>query len=74
LQFDAVPGLSEIKRPVTDYALVIQCGGCVVTRKQLQSRMKPAIDAGIPVTNYGMTIAYINGIFNRAVKPFLSPK
>jgi len=74
LQFDVVPGLSEIKRPVTDYALVIQCGGCVVTRKQLQSRLKPAIDAGIPVTNYGMTIAYINGIFNRAVKPFLSAK
>ncbi len=71
LLFDVVPGLSEIKRPVTDYALVIQCGGCVVTRKQLHSRLKPAIEAGVPVTNYGMTIAYINGIFQRAVKPFL---
>ncbi len=71
LQFDVVPGLSEIKRPITDYALIIQCGGCVVTHKQLKSRLKPAIYAGVPVTNYGMAIAYVNGIFDRAIKPFL---
>ncbi|MGB4535183.1 MAG: [FeFe] hydrogenase H-cluster maturation GTPase HydF [Tenuifilaceae bacterium] len=71
LEFEVVAGLDELPRSITDYALVVQCGGCVVTRKQLHNRLKPAIDAGIPVTNYGMTIAYTNGIFKRAVEPVL---
>ncbi len=70
LVFDVVAGLGAIIRPVTDYALVVQCGGCMITRKQLQNRLKPAIDAGIPVTNYGMAIAYVHGIYNRAIQPF----
>lgn len=72
LEFDMVTGLSNLPRPITDYALVVQCGGCMITRKQLINRLKPAIDAGIPVTNYGMTIAYVQGIYNRAVAPFVS--
>lgn len=71
LEFDVTSGLTEISRPFTDYALVIQCGGCMVTRKQLYSRLKPAIDAGIPVTNYGISIAYMHGIFERAIEPFV---
>jgi hypothetical protein len=51
--------------------MVIQCGGCMITRKQIVSRLKPAIDAGIPVTNYGMAIAYVHGIYNRAIAPFV---
>jgi len=42
----------------------------MITRKQMVNRLKPAIDAGIPVTNYGMAIAYIKGIFERATAPF----
>ena len=38
----------------------------MVTRRQLINRLHPFIDAGIPVTNYGMTLAYMNGIFERA--------
>lgn len=71
LEFDVVAGLNKISRPVTDYAMVIQCGGCMITRKQLISRLKPAVEAGIPVTNYGMAIAYVHGIYNRAVAPFI---
>jgi len=71
LQFDVVAGLSSLERPITDYALVIQCGGCMITRKQLFNRLKPAIDAGIPVTNYGMTIAYVQGVYDRAIAPFV---
>lgn len=71
LEFDVVAGLSQITRPITDYAIVIQCGGCMITRKQLHSRLRPAIEAGIPVTNYGMAIAYIHGIYNRAIAPFV---
>ena len=72
LEFEVVAGLNEIKNPITDYALVIQCGGCMVTRKQVFSRLSGAIEEGVPVSNYGLTIAYINGIFNRAVAPFIN--
>lgn len=72
LEFDITSGLNEIKRPVTDYAMIIQCGGCMITRKQVHNRLKTAIDAGVPVTNYGIAIAYLNGIFERAVSPFLN--
>lgn len=72
LEFDVVAGLSETPHPIDEYALVIQCGGCVLTRKQIMNRLKPAIDAGVPVTNYGMTIAYVQGIYNRAIAPFVN--
>ena len=74
LEFDTTSGLNEIIRPITDYALVIQCGGCMITRKQVHNRLKSAIDKGIPVTNYGIAIAYMNGIFERAIKPFIDIK
>jgi len=70
LKFEVISGLSEIKRDINEYALIIHCGGCMITRKQLESRLQPAIEAGIPVANYGMMIAYIHGIFKRAVAPF----
>lgn len=70
LNFEFVSGLSEIKRPINEYKLIIQCGSCMITRKQTIGRLIEAIEAGIPVTNYGMTIAYINGIFDRAIAPF----
>ena len=70
LQCDAVSGLSSLSHPITDYALVIQCGGCVATHRQLVSRLLPAVEAGVPVTNYGLALAYINGIFNRAIAVF----
>ena len=71
LEFDVVGGLGRLPRPVTDYALVVQCGGCVITRRQLINRIRAAADAGIPVTNYGMAIAWVQGIYNRAVAPFV---
>lgn len=70
LNFDVVAGLGDTPRPITDYALVVQCGGCVITRRQIIGRLKPAVDAGVPVTNYGMAIAWMHGIFERAVEPF----
>ncbi len=70
LIYDVVSGLDKIERPINDYSLVIQCGGCMITSKQLFNRLRPAIKAGVPVTNYGMAIAYVQGIYNRAIKPF----
>ncbi|HPE87108.1 MAG TPA: [FeFe] hydrogenase H-cluster maturation GTPase HydF [Bacteroidales bacterium] len=72
LHFEVVSGLNSLPRPIREYALVIQCGGCVLTTRQLLNRLKPAIDAGVPVSNYGMTIAWIHGIFKRAVAPFVT--
>jgi [FeFe] hydrogenase H-cluster maturation GTPase HydF len=74
IEYDVVAGLDQLPRPITDYALLIQCGGCMITRKQLHNRLQPAIDAGIPVTNYGMAIAYVQGIYDRAVAPFVKGK
>lgn len=71
LHFEAVSGLNELTRPYTDYALIIQCGGCMVTKKQIHNRLKQAMEAGVAVTNYGIAIAYMNGIYERAVRPFM---
>ena len=68
LYFTVVSGLSELPLNIRDISLVIQCGGCMVTRKQLLNRLRPFIEAGVPVTNYGMALAYLHGIFRRATK------
>src|ERR1035437_5120323 len=71
IEYDVVAGLDTLPRPISDYSLVIQCGGCMITRKQLHNRLRPAINVGIPITNYGMAIAYVQGIYQRAVAPFV---
>jgi len=71
LEYQVVAGLNMVPGKITDYSMVIQCGGCMITRKQLINRLKPAIDAGVPVTNYGMAIAYMHGIYERAGAPFV---
>ena len=53
-----------------DYELVIQCGGCMWNRREILSRILHCKDAGTAITNYGLTIAYVLGIFERALKPF----
>lgn len=74
LTFDFISGLDHIENPVSGYSLVIQCGGCMITPTQLKNRLIPFIQAGIPVCNYGMVIAYISGIFKRAIAPLENKK
>ncbi len=74
LEYDVVAGMGELPRPIEDYALLVQCGGCMITRKQIINRLKPAVEAGVPVTNYGMAIAWMHGIYHRAVAPFAKPE
>ncbi len=50
---------------LASYDLVIQCGGCMFNRKYVLSRIQRAKDAGVPMTNYGITIAYVKGILDR---------
>ena len=70
LEFEFVSGNNKPMCEMEYYALVIQCGGCMFTRKQVMNRLLPAINANVPVTNYGMAIAYINGIFERTTRIF----
>lgn len=71
LSFDVVSGLSKLPEDLGQYALALQCGGCMITRKQIESRLRPLIEKGIPVTNYGMAIAFMKGIYHRSVQPFV---
>ncbi len=70
LRFTVVSGLTELPANPCEFALVVQCGGCMITRKQLLNRLRPFIEVGVPVTNYGMALAYLHGIFNRATRIF----
>lgn len=55
---------------LSSYALVIHCGGCTLNEREMKYRLKCAEDAGIPMTNYGMAIAHMNGILERSLEPF----
>ena len=68
LEFDFVSGRDflDTKRP----ALIVHCGGCMATRGEMQARIKRAREAGIQITNYGVCIAYCQGVLQRALKPF----
>lgn len=63
---DALPQQSELER----YKLAIQCGGCMVTRTQVLRRLAKLCEAKVPVSNYGLVIAYCNGIFERVTEIF----
>ncbi|HEY9765143.1 MAG TPA: [FeFe] hydrogenase H-cluster maturation GTPase HydF, partial [Chroococcales cyanobacterium] len=52
------------------YQLVIQCGGCMSNRQGMLSRIMKAKAAKVPITNYGVAIAYLQGLFPRALEPF----
>lgn len=55
---------------ISNYKLVIHCGACMWNRRQMLSRILECQKAGVPMTNYGLTIAYSLGIFERALTPF----
>jgi len=69
INFEYVAGLAPIAHP-EKYAMAIQCGGCMSTRKQLLNRTNLFVNQGIPISNYGMALAYMNGIFERVMAPF----
>jgi [FeFe] hydrogenase H-cluster maturation GTPase HydF len=55
---------------LSEYKLVIHCGSCMFNRRTMLTRMLRCRQAGVPITNYGLTIAYTLGIFERALQPF----
>lgn len=55
---------------IKKYAMVIHCGGCMLNERELRYRMRRAEEEGVPFTNYGTLIAYLNGILRRSVEIF----
>ena len=60
----------DFPKNLGDYALILHCGGCMFNRKQLMSRIVEAQAAGVPITNYGIAIAQLNGILERVTEMF----
>lgn len=61
---------TEFPEDLTPYSLVIHCGGCMLNEREMKYRLGCARDQEVPMTNYGIAIAYMNGILERALKPF----
>lgn len=73
LEFEHYAG-HDFPDNIKDYALIIHCGACMTNRREVLSRILKARQANVPITNYGLTIAYSLGIFERALEPFESAK
>jgi [FeFe] hydrogenase H-cluster maturation GTPase HydF len=71
LEFSHVQG-RDFPAGLSPYALVVHCGNCTGNRREMLSRIHRCREAGVPITNYGLTIAYSLGIFERALAPFPS--
>lgn len=69
LTVDIATGL-DFPANLNDYALILHCGGCMFTRKQLMSRLIKADAENVPITNYGVAIAALNGMLERVVAVF----
>lgn len=73
LEFEHYAG-HDFPENIKDYALIIHCGACMTNKREILSRILKAREANVPMTNYGLTIAYSLGIFERALEPFPSAK
>ena len=71
LQFSHVQG-RDFPDDLSPYRLVVHCGNCTGNRREMLSRIHRCREAGVPITNYGLTIAYSLGILARALAPFPS--
>jgi [FeFe] hydrogenase H-cluster maturation GTPase HydF len=54
------------------YRLIIHCGGCMLTRREMLARLQKAKEASVPVTNYGLAISFTQGVIRRVLSPFPS--
>lgn len=61
---------TEFPDDLTKYKLIIHCGGCMLNEREMKYRLSCAADQGVPMTNYGIMIAYVKGILKRSVEVF----
>lgn len=69
IDFDFTSG-GEFPTDLSPYKLVVHCGGCMLNETEMKHRIKTATDAGVPIVNYGVAIAHINGILKRSLELF----
>jgi len=69
LEFSFVKG-RDFPEDLSPYKLVIHCGACMVNRQEMLNRIRECQRQGVPITNYGLVIAYALGILDRALEPF----
>lgn len=69
IHFDFTSG-NDYPSSLDSYALVVHCGGCMLSEKQMKNRLNLAKEKNIPITNYGMLIAHINQILKRSIRVF----
>lgn len=61
---------TEFPEDLSSYRLVIHCGGCMLNEKEMKNRLRRAAAQNVPMTNYGIFLAYVNGILRRSLEPF----
>ena len=61
---------TEFPEDLSEYKLIIHCGGCMLNEREMKYRLKCAQDQNVPITNYGIAIAYMQGILKRSVEIF----
>ena len=61
---------TEFPDELTKYKMIIHCGGCMLNEREMKYRLKCAEDQGVPMTNYGIAIAFMKGILKRSVEVF----
>lgn len=69
IKFEFTSGMGFAEN-LSEYTLVIHCGGCMITGREMKYRMEQAEKQGVPITNYGIAIAKMNGIAERCLMPF----
>jgi len=69
IKFEFTSG-TEFPAELSKYSMIIHCGGCMLNEREMKYRIKCAADAEVPITNYGMTIAYVNGILRKSLEIF----
>jgi len=69
IEFEFTQG-GEFPQDLSKYSLIIHCGGCMINEQEMKSRTNRASEQNIPIVNYGMAIAYMNGILERALEIF----
>jgi [FeFe] hydrogenase H-cluster maturation GTPase HydF len=70
IHFEVTAGC-EFPENLSRFKLIIACGGCMVTRREMMARIELAKKAGVPITNYGIIIAYFAGVLERTAAPFI---
>ncbi len=69
LNFEYTTG-TQFQEDLSSYALIVHCGACMLNRRAMVYRIQQAMEAGVPIVNYGVLIAAVQGILPRAIEPF----